>query len=155
MGRRHRWSGTAPLSSSSFLSVSSPAQVESEQEARASGWTPVLRGWKGRIPTSGHWDSPGGSEATQDSGFCSRPSSGSQLGCWLRNLCSEAVSWHGIPRTCQSTKERGHLRGVSSESRSKRGRGWSQWLGRREGWAGAEDLWTRAAEALVPVGRGA
>ena len=102
-----------------------------------------------------HWGSPGGSEATQDSGFCSRPSSGSQLGCWLRNLCSEAVSWHGIPRTCQSTKERGHLRGVSSESRSKRGRGRSRWLGRWEGWAGAEDLWTRAAEALVPVGRGA
>lgn len=53
MGRRHRWSGTAPISSPSFLSVSSPAQVEREQEAREPGWTPVLRGWKAGIPTSG------------------------------------------------------------------------------------------------------
>ena len=52
------------------------------------------------------WGSPGGSETTQNSGFCSRPSSGSQLGCWLRNTCSEAVSCHGVPRTRQSTKER-------------------------------------------------
>ena len=53
-----------------------------------------------------HWGSPGGSETTQDSGFCSRSSSGSHLGCWLRNLVSKAVSRHGVPRTCQSTKER-------------------------------------------------
>lgn len=68
------------------------------------------------------WGSPGGSETTQNSEFCSRPSSGSQLGCWLRNPCSEAVSWHRVPRTRQSTKERGgHLGEVSGESRSKGG----------------------------------
>lgn len=53
VGRRHRQSGMAPLSSPSFPAVPTPAEVEREQEARALGWTPVLKGWRGGIPTSG------------------------------------------------------------------------------------------------------
>ena len=68
-----------------------------------------------------HWGSPGGSETTQDSGFCSRPSSGSQLGYWLRNVCSEVVSWHGVPQTCQSSKDRGHFGGLRAGAREVEG----------------------------------